>query len=161
LRSIPRGTKKPDGHHPSGQFNQRVPARQSEIHHPQRKGSSMSILLPESPIVPSPTVPVSHPTACPSWCKDRRHPLAHSFGPTQTSHFSPQLRLSNPNPLPKSSAVMIRAELCRMDDTEFGEATLYVQGETDLELSGPEADMFIAQAQAFVDGLRVLRAQMA
>jgi hypothetical protein len=108
----------------------------------------------------SPTAPVSHPTTCPPWCKDRRHPAAHGSAPLQTSHFGPQLVLSNPDPLPRTSTVMARAELCRLDDSRMGEQMLFVSGESDVELSGPEADVFIAQAQAFVDGLRVLRRQM-
>jgi hypothetical protein len=38
---------------------------------------------------------------------------------------------------------------------------LFVQGETTVDLSHVEADMLIAQAQGFVDTLRVLRSQMA
>ncbi|MGQ4353203.1 hypothetical protein ACN6LJ_001292 [Streptomyces drozdowiczii] len=42
----------------------------------------------------------------------------------------------------------------------MGEPVLYVQGESDIDLTADEADVFIAQAQAFVDTLRVLRQQM-
>ncbi|MFF4746816.1 DUF6907 domain-containing protein [Streptomyces sp. NPDC001268] len=104
---------------------------------------------------------VAHPSACPSWCKDRRHPAGHHFGPTSTAHWSPQVVLPNPSPLPGTSAVMMRAELYRGDfDSDTGIAVLYVQAETDIELTPDEADVFIAQAQAFVDTLRVLRRQM-
>lgn len=103
----------------------------------------------------------SHPTPCPAWCKDRRHPLKHSFGPSMTPHWSPQYRLANPTPLPDMAPVIMRAELYRLDEgNELDEPGLYVSGESDVQLSGPEADIFIGQMQAFVDGLRVLRAQM-
>lgn len=116
--------------------------------------------------VPTMSVPVAvesvtHPTACPPWCRDRRHPVAHSFGPTSTAHWSPQHHLPTPRPQAGSSPVMLRAELYRGDrDAEVGQTLLYLQGETDIDLNADEADIFIANAQAFVDTLRVLRRQM-
>ncbi|MFF5703434.1 DUF6907 domain-containing protein [Streptomyces sp. NPDC012794] len=120
----------------------------------------MTTVLPEPPVVsvPSPTLPavVSHPSACPSWCKDRRTPLAHHFGPSSTAHWSPLYLLRG-----EGSEVLARAELVRLDEgARFGEEALYISGETCVELSPAEADIFIAQAQAFVDTLRVLRRQM-
>ncbi|MCX5138341.1 hypothetical protein [Streptomyces sp. NBC_00338] len=71
------------------------------------------------------------------------------------------MKLLNPRPLDASAPVMLRAELYRGDEgTAVGEPILYVQGETDIDLTRDEADVFIAQAQAFVDTLRVLRRQM-
>lgn len=101
--------------------------------------------------------PSAHPTSCPSWCKDRGHPAAHHFGPSSTAHWSPQYVLPG-----EGSTVMLRAELVRLDEGDrVGEQVLYVSGETDKELSSlAEADIYIAQAQAFVDMLRVLRRQM-
>ncbi|MFC5802774.1 DUF6907 domain-containing protein [Streptomyces formicae] len=115
-------------------------------------------VLETAPVVPT---TVSHPTACPRWCKDRHAPSAHHFGPTSTAHWSPQVILPNPAPLQGASAVMMRAELYRGDfDAGTGEPVLYVQGETDIDMTPDEADIFIAQLQAFVDTLRVLRRQM-
>ncbi|WP_372458236.1 DUF6907 domain-containing protein [Streptomyces sichuanensis] len=55
----------------------------------------------------------------------------------------------------------MRAELVWSDEgAELGETRLCVQGETDIDLSAAEADALIAQAQAFVDSLRVLRRRM-
>jgi hypothetical protein len=103
----------------------------------------------------------SHPTPCPSWCKDRRRPAEHSFGPTHTAHWSRQYQMENPSLLPGDERVMLRAELVRIDEGHaVAEQALYVAGATDVELSADEADIFIAQAQAFVDTLRVLRRQM-
>ncbi|WP_327335900.1 hypothetical protein OG384_04500 [Streptomyces sp. NBC_01324] len=110
---------------------------------------------------PAPAALLPHPTPCPSWCKDRHHPLSHRFGPTSTAHWSPQVKLGNPRPLEDSAAVIMRAELYRGDEgSSMGEPVLYVEGETDIDLTRDEADVFIAQAQAFVDTLRVLRSQM-
>ncbi|WP_442817826.1 DUF6907 domain-containing protein [Streptomyces sp. NBC_01591] len=121
----------------------------------------MTTVLPEPALVPAQSVPVSHPSPCPSWCKDRHRPMGHHFGPTSTAHWSQQVQLSNPKPLSGLSAVMLRAELYRGDQgSEVAEPLLYVQGETDIDLTADEADIFIAQAQAFVDTLRVLRRQM-
>ncbi|MFD8142464.1 DUF6907 domain-containing protein [Streptomyces sp. NPDC059708] len=122
----------------------------------------MTTVLPEPPVVsvPSPTTPpapaVSHPTACPSWCKDRHAPLGHHFGPSSTAHWSPQYVVWG-----EGSELILRAELVRLDGGDRrGEETLFVSGETDVELTAAEADVFILQAQAWVDTLRVLRRQM-
>lgn len=132
----------------------------------------MSIVAPESvsvaptpvvsaPVPQQPPAPVPHPSPCPSWCKDRLHPMDHHFGPTSTAHWSPQVKWMNPRPLEGTSGVLLRAELHRGDaGSALGEPVLYVQGETDIDLTADEADVFIAQAQAFVDTLRVLRRQM-
>lgn len=107
------------------------------------------------------TPAASHPTACPPWCKDRQHPAGHHYGSSSTAHWSPQVQLLNPRPLESVAPVVVRAELYRSDaDAALGMPVLYVQGETDIDLSRFEADVFIAQAQAFVDTLRVLRRQM-
>ncbi|MGW2476883.1 DUF6907 domain-containing protein [Streptomyces sp. NPDC001665] len=103
----------------------------------------------------------SHPTACPPWCKDRQHPMGHHYGASTTAHWSPQVQLLNPRPLESVTPVVVRAELYRGNEgTALGMPVLYVQGETDIDLSRFEADLFIARAQAFVDTLRVLRRQM-
>lgn len=123
----------------------------------------MTTVLPERPVVsvPSPTPPLMHPTACPSWCKDRGNSAAHHFGPSSTAHWSPQYVLPNPRPLPGADSPLLRAELSRVDEGDRLDRTvLFVQGETDIDLSPDEADIFIAQAQAWVDTLRVLRRQM-
>lgn len=119
-----------------------------------------------TPVIPPPPAPptasaASHPTGCPPWCKDRKSPLAHGFGPTSTSHWSPLFALSLPRPGPTGIQILARAELARMDEgDELDDVRLFLQGETDIELDGDEADIFIAQAQAWVDTLRVLRRQM-
>jgi hypothetical protein len=80
--------------------------------------------------------------------------MRHDFGPSFTPHWGPAQVLAGPSPL-------LRAELLRLDEhAETGETVLYLSGETHAELSPDEADIFIAQAQAFVDGLRVMRRQM-
>ncbi|WSM09071.1 hypothetical protein OIE74_32830 [Streptomyces sp. NBC_01716] len=57
--------------------------------------------------------------------------------------------------------VIVRAELFRLDELDSSsEEVIYVQGEGQREMSGPELDVFIAQAQGFVDSLRVLRGQL-
>lgn len=120
-------------------------------------------LTQESPVrlVPVVAGPVTHPTLCPPWCKDRGQPGAHHFGPTATWHWGPQHWLTNPHPLTNDEPIVLRAELFRADeDASTGETRLYVSGETDLDMSADEADAFITQAQAFVDVLRVLRRQM-
>jgi hypothetical protein len=104
---------------------------------------------------------VSHPTPCPSWCKDRRHVEGHHFGPTVTWHWSVQHKLTNPSPLDGELPIFLRAELFRNDEgNELGEVSMYVSGETDTEMGRDEVDVFIVQAQAFVDTLRAMRQQM-
>ncbi|WP_143666736.1 MULTISPECIES: DUF6907 domain-containing protein [unclassified Streptomyces] len=123
--------------------------------------SAPVLSAPVPPQPPAPTAPTAHPTACPSWCKDRQCPLAHHFGPTATAHWSHQVRLLHPSVDSVSPSVLLRAELHRGDEGPVvAEPVLYVQGESDIELTTDEADVFIAQAQAFVDTLRVLRRQM-
>jgi hypothetical protein len=118
----------------------------------------------DAPAIPAPaavTAATLHPTPCPSWCKDRSHRIRHSFGPTATWHWSPQYTVGNPRPLDAGPAVILRAELFVGDEGDRrGDASLYVQGETDIDLSAAEADIFITNMQAFVDTLRVLRSQM-
>ncbi|WP_407563343.1 DUF6907 domain-containing protein [Streptomyces sp. 184] len=97
-----------------------------------------------------------HPTPCPPWCKDRAA-SRHDAGPSLTPHFSQQIQLDVPG-----AGVLARAELVRLDETgERSEAALFIQGESTAELSGVEADLFIARAEAWVDGLRALRREMA
>ncbi|MFF2944058.1 DUF6907 domain-containing protein [Streptomyces niveus] len=116
--------------------------------------------LSHQPAVPAPA-PTSHPTPCPPWCRDRHAQLAHSFGPTSTWHWSPQYVVDNPRPLDGGPSTLLRAELVRSDeDGVTGGTSLYFQAEGDIDLSADEADIFIAQAQAWVDTLRVLRRQM-
>lgn len=120
--------------------------------------STTTTVLAPSPIA---TPAVTHPTECPSWCKDRTRPVDHHFGPSSTAHWSPQLVLPNPSPLPGTSEVLLRAELCRIDAGDrLGGQVLYVSGESDIEVTGAKADALIAQMQSFVDRLRLLRGQM-
>ncbi|GAA0454013.1 DUF6907 domain-containing protein [Streptomyces stramineus] len=112
---------------------------------------------PSAAAVPS----LPHPSVCPSWCKDRRDRAAHTFGPTSTSHWGSQYRLANPFPGAAPDEWLVSAELYREDtNTDTGYTTLYVQGVSDAELEAPEVDALIAQAEAFVATLRVLRRQM-
>lgn len=105
---------------------------------------------------------IPHPTACPSWCEDREHPAGHHFGPTVTAHRSPQLQLQlAPAFFEDEEPSTLVAGLYRVDESDgTGETVLCLIGDSDVDLSAAEADVFIAQAQAFLDGLRVLRAQM-
>ncbi|WP_158712444.1 DUF6907 domain-containing protein [Streptomyces sp. NRRL F-5135] len=128
----------------------------------------MSIVLPEpvpvpaqQPSAPSATPPLTHPSPCPSWCKERRQVTEHHFGPSATWHWSPQYKVSNPRPLDGGPETLLRAELVRNDEgTATGPVSLYVQAEGDIDLTADEADIFITQAQAWVDTLRALRRQM-
>lgn len=114
-------------------------------------------VLHDAPVVAS----VAHPSPCPAWCKHRGHPAEHHFGPTATWHWSPQYRLPNPRPLGDEPASVLRAEIVREDEgPDVGDVRLYIQAEGDIDLTADEADIFIAQAQAFVNTLRVLRRQM-
>jgi hypothetical protein len=125
----------------------------------QRADAAVSVPSPAT-VAPTPT-PTSHPTPCPSWCKDRRHVEGHHFGPTATWHWGTQVRLANPSPLPDAIPVVLRAELFRSDeDDRLGEVSMYVSGETDMEMGRGEVDVFIVQAQAFVDSVRAMRRQM-
>lgn len=104
---------------------------------------------------------VSHPTPCPPWCKDRGHRIDHRFGPTCTFHWGSRYSVSNPRPLEDAEVTLLTAELVVGDeDGRLGEASLFIEGASDIDLSPAEADVFIAQMQAFVDTLRVLRGQM-
>ncbi|WP_416069479.1 DUF6907 domain-containing protein [Streptomyces sp. PA03-2a] len=121
----------------------------------------MTTLLPgPAPVAPQ-IAAVAHPTRCPAWCRHRSHPMDHDFGPAVTAHWSPEYQLAGPRPESKGLPVLLRAELSRLDEgSHEDEVVLYVQGETSVDLKANEADVFIAQAQAFVDTLRVLRRQM-
>lgn len=119
----------------------------------------MTTLLPEPSPVAAPAA--SHPTPCPSWCKHRDELTAHHFGPTMTAHWSPQYMLTNPRPLPGTVPIVMRAELSQIDEgDETAEPTLYLSGETDIDLSREEADIFIPQMEAFLVAVKVLRRQM-
>ena len=121
-------------------------------------------VLDERPVVSAPLPPAtgSHPTPCPAWCLHRSKPMAHTCGLGMTSHFSTQTLLLAPQDGPDGKpAPMMRAELYRGDvDGEIAEPKLYVLGETDLEMSAFEADVYIARLEAFTTQLRFLRAQM-
>lgn len=108
----------------------------------------------------APFAPSAHPAACPSWCRER-HDAAACASLGLMPHLSAEYRVENPAPLDDESAFMLRAQLLQIDRVT-GEDTLvmYVSGESDVELEADEADVLIAQMQAFVDTLRVLRRQM-
>ncbi|MFG3510222.1 DUF6907 domain-containing protein [Streptomyces sp. NPDC047821] len=130
------------------------------IKEPNREERFTMTVLHDAPVVPA-RLPAVHPTACPAWCKDRHAPAVHHFGPSVTWHWSPQYRLANPRPLEGGSASLLRAELVRSDaGGSVGSVRLFVQAEGDVDLTGDEADAFIAAAEAFVERLRVLRRQM-
>ncbi|MFD8545618.1 DUF6907 domain-containing protein [Streptomyces sp. NPDC059649] len=117
----------------------------------------MTLLAPTVPAQTSPAeCVVSHPTACPSWCKDRDQPKRHNYSQRDTAHRSSELMLADPN-----GEVLVRAELFQLDEMSTTSGpVIYVQGQGEFELAGPDADIFISQAQAFLDALRVRRAQM-
>jgi hypothetical protein len=110
----------------------------------------------------TPTVtPTAHPTPCPSWCRDRKQPAQHHFGPTVTWHWSPQYQLRNPAPLDNDIPVIVRAELFRCDEGDVvGEPSLYLSGETDMELGRDETEIFIGQLRGFVDTMEIMLRQM-
>jgi hypothetical protein len=87
--------------------------------------------------------------------------MGHRFGPTGTFHWSPQYTVSNPRPWAEGDDIIMTAELVVSDeDDQVGKTSLYVVGASDIDLSPAEADIFIANMQAFVDTLKVLRSQM-
>lgn len=118
----------------------------------------MSIVIPEQATVAAASV--THPTACPPWCKHDRFPAGHNHSPRDTAHRSFELRLAAPGSS-TDSAVLARAELFRLDENaDVGDTILWISGETEFALAPGEVDAFLVQAQAFVDTLRVLRQQM-
>lgn len=118
-------------------------------------------VVDERALAPVPTVTPSHPTPCPPWCKDRGHPADHHVGPMSTAHWSPQYRVTNHRPLPGTIPVILRAELSRIDEGDRrGETVLYVSGETDIDCDRYEADVLIADVQAFLTALVTMRRQM-
>lgn len=119
--------------------------------------SVLSAPVPPQP--PAPSAPTAHPTACPSWCKDRNYPAGHNSSPRDTAHRSRavELKLSGET----ATVTLVRAELFRLDELdEVGETVLYVQGEDEQGSSGPEVEMFVANLIAFTDSVRVLHRQM-
>jgi hypothetical protein len=108
------------------------------------------------------TPPLAHPTACPSWCVESGNPMDHHFGPTATVHEGQRFLLANPGPtLVEPSGILMRASLYRYDKTgEPITPTLAIHGEEECEVDAHGADVLIANVQAFLDTLRVLRRQM-
>ncbi|MGH3584700.1 MAG: DUF6907 domain-containing protein [Pseudonocardia sp.] len=121
----------------------------------------MTTVLPApASVLPLTARSAPHPTPCPTWCRET-HSAASAAPLLATAHQSAQHRVANPDPLPGYAEHMLRAQLTRIDRRgETGVPVLYVAGDGDVELPADEADSFIAQAQAFVDILRVLRRQM-
>lgn len=116
-------------------------------------------LVPHPAPVAATPVTLAHPTSCPAWCQHRHLPGSHNHTERDTVHRSVSLTLGAPGS--GHGEALVRAELFQLDErSDIGEALLYLEGETMFELSGPEADIFIAQAQAFVDALRILRGQL-
>ncbi|MFD5419453.1 hypothetical protein ACFWJT_15690 [Streptomyces sp. NPDC127069] len=102
--------------------------------------------------------PVAHPSPCPSWCKDYGSPMRHHFGPSSTAHWSRQVVLPG-----EGGELLARAELVRLDGADrLGETVLHLSGESEVEVEElVDVDVLIAQGEAWVAGLRVLRAWMA
>ncbi|WP_432077793.1 DUF6907 domain-containing protein [Streptomyces sp. YPW6] len=114
---------------------------------------------PVPPPPPAPSAPTAHPTACPSWCKDRNFPAGHNSSPRDTAHRSRALELKLSGET--GTVTLVRAELFRLDELDdIGETVLYVQGEDEQGSAGPEVEMFIANLIAFTDSVRVLHRQM-
>jgi hypothetical protein len=102
------------------------------------------------------TTIASTPAACPPWCSEQ-----HTDDTPAVAHWSPQHRLLAPEPFAPHMDTIARLELFRLDDADDpGEVRLLVGGGADVDLSAAQTDVFIVQAQAFVDTLRVLRRQM-
>lgn len=122
---------------------------------------SLPASAPILPQVPSRTPETAAaPASCPSWCRET-HDVTACGVLGVTTHLSSEHSVANPDPLDDAPALMMRAQLLKIDRAQ-GENTLvmYVNGESDVELGGDDADILIAQMQAFVDTLRVLRRQM-
>lgn len=82
--------------------------------------------------------------------------MRHNFTPRDTVHQSVSLALAAPG-----GEVLVRAELFRLDElSDVGDTGLWIEGATSVELGGPEGNIFLAQGQAFLDGVRILLAQM-
>jgi hypothetical protein len=117
--------------------------------------------LPTPTTVAESTRPVSHPTPCPPWCKDRGAQARHDFGPTVTCHWSPQYQIPNPTPMDATGDTLLRAELVRLDEgDEIGRTRMYVSGESATELDPTGADIAIAHVQAVLDTMRAMRRHM-
>ncbi|WP_419994782.1 DUF6907 domain-containing protein [Streptomyces boninensis] len=122
--------------------------------------ASLADVDPGEPIPFSLTPAASSP--CPAWCAlgpvDSQE---HNGGPRATVHRSVEALLAGPCD-GFGENVAVRAEIYSLE--EEGErqcpAVIYVQGESDFELTSEQADVFIADAEQFLATLRVLRAQM-
>lgn len=118
-----------------------------------RRGTIVSVIMPETSVAAQP------PSVCPSWCKDRDG--RHSPRTRVAWHWSPQQTLANTDVFCPDEDTILGVELVRCDeDGHVGEARLYVSGESHMELTAGETDIFLIQLQAFVDTVRVLRRQM-
>ncbi|MEW1630798.1 hypothetical protein AB0387_25990 [Streptomyces sp. NPDC089173] len=122
--------------------------------------SAPVLSAPVPPQPPAPSAPVvSHPTACPSWCKDRNFPAGHNSSPRDTAHRSRALELKLSGET--DTVTLVRAELFRLDELDdIGETVLYVQGEEEQGSSSLDVEMFVASLVAFTDNVRVLHRQM-
>ncbi|WP_437129127.1 DUF6907 domain-containing protein [Streptomyces globisporus] len=121
--------------------------------------SAPVLSAPVPPQPPAPSALTAHPTACPSWCKDRNFPAGHNSSPRDTAHRSRALELKLSGET--GTVVLVRAELFRLDELDdIGETVLYVQGEDEQGSSGLDVEMFVASLVAFTDNVRVLHRQM-
>ncbi len=114
-----------------------------------------------APVPPQPPAPVSHPTPCAAWCREK-HLASACATLGMTIHLSAEHSVANPDPLDgDSSDALIKAQLLKIDRSPDEDTfVMYLGGESDVEVDKDGADILIAQMQAFVDTLRVLRRQM-
>ncbi|MEU0354930.1 DUF6907 domain-containing protein [Streptomyces cyaneofuscatus] len=121
----------------------------------------MTTLLPGSVDAPEGDNLAAHPTPCPAWCREK-HQASACAALRMTIHLSAEHGVANPDPLDGDlTDVLIKAQLLKIDRTpEEDTFVMYLSGETDVEVDKDGADILIAQMQAFVDTLRVLRRQM-
>ncbi|RPK56183.1 hypothetical protein EES43_24385 [Streptomyces sp. ADI96-02] len=121
----------------------------------------MTTLLPGSVDAPEGDTHAAHPTLCPAWCRES-HQAAACATMRMTVHLSAEHSVANPDPLDGDVAdALIKAQLLKIDRTPDDDTlVMYLSGETDAEVDKNGADILIAQMQAFVDTLRVLRRQM-
>jgi hypothetical protein len=123
------------------------------------ESTTEQVIVPTQQSTSVPTVTPVHPTPCASWCQHRQLPRGHNHTANDTVHRSVSLALRAPGS--GDGEALVRAELFQLDErADIGTALMYLEGETSVELSGPEVAIFIAYGRAFFDGLEVLHREM-
>ncbi|MFD8919425.1 DUF6907 domain-containing protein [Streptomyces sp. NPDC059569] len=118
----------------------------------------MTTVMPERQVVSfSPAAPLFH---CPTWCLGG-HNAEYAAQTGVLTHLSTEYFLPNPKPLSETAETVLRVALIRTDSqTEKGRAKFYLCGESEVEVTASEAEIFLAQLEAFTSVASILRSQM-